>query len=185
MLQLLRRLIAEQEFQKFTAPYHTVLDDLRHALGKDLGRQRVECLAVTEHKIGLREGSDQVLTLRQVDRGLAADRGIHHREQRGRNLNTGYPAEIERSREPRKVACHTAAERNHDILSRELCLGKKGQHFQECSRILRGLTRRERKGLDRKALLPERLGRLLAVERPHIGVRHNDRPAPANQRRRS
>ncbi len=48
-----------------------------------------------------------------VDSGLAADRGIHLRKQRGGNLHVADAALIARRREARDVADHAAAQRQH------------------------------------------------------------------------
>ena len=49
-----------------------------------------------------------------IDRGLAADRGIDLRQQRGRHLDVIDAAAHHRRRKPGKIADHAAAERHHD-----------------------------------------------------------------------
>src|SRR5881628_2576431 len=49
------------------------------------------------------KGADHVLSERVIDRGLAADRRIHLREQRGRDLNQGHAALIGGGGESRQV----------------------------------------------------------------------------------
>ena len=57
------------------------------------------------------EGADEILALRDVDRGLAADRGIDHRQQRGRQLHAIDAAHPAGCGESGHVADHAAAER--------------------------------------------------------------------------
>ena len=54
--------------------------------------------------------ADQVLAVRVVDAGLAADRRVHLGEERGRHLHERQAAEQRRRREACEVAHHTAAE---------------------------------------------------------------------------
>ena len=57
--------------------------------------------------------ADKVLTLGEVDAGLAADRGVHLREQRRGYLDNVDPAHVDGGQETSDVAGDTSAER-HD-----------------------------------------------------------------------
>ena len=61
------------------------------------------------------EGADQVLALRRVDAGLAADRGIDLGEQRGRHLHHAHAAPQDAGGEAGEIADHAAAERNDAV----------------------------------------------------------------------
>jgi hypothetical protein len=53
--------------------------------------------------------ADEVLARRRVDRRLAADRAVHLREQRRRDLNKPAAALQDRRRKANEIADHTAA----------------------------------------------------------------------------
>ena len=53
--------------------------------------------------------------LRVVDAGLAADGRIDHRQQRGRHHDERQAAVVRRGGEPREVADHAAADRDHAV----------------------------------------------------------------------
>ena len=77
--------------------------------------ERPEGVRVCNDPDGLVKRADEVLALRQVDRGLAADRRVHHGEQRRRRLHHRHPAVIDGRREPGGVTDHTAAQRDDGI----------------------------------------------------------------------
>ena len=66
------------------------------------------------------EGADEVLALRRVDAGLAADRGIDLRQQRGRDLHEVHAAASDRGGKAGEVADDAAAKREDDIAALEL-----------------------------------------------------------------
>ncbi len=68
----------------------------------------------------LMEGAEQVLALRRVDAGLAADRGIDLRQQRGRHLHEIDAAAHDRRRKAGEIADHAAAQRDHEIVALDL-----------------------------------------------------------------
>ena len=56
--------------------------------GAELARgERVEQRGVGDHQDRLVEGADEILAMARVDGGLAADRGIDLRQERGRHLH--------------------------------------------------------------------------------------------------
>ena len=63
------------------------------------------------------EGADQILAVGGIDRGLAADRGIHVREQRGRDLHIVDAAPHHRRGKTGEIADDAAAERDHEIVA--------------------------------------------------------------------
>ena len=68
--------------------------------------------SVGEHATRLVERADHVLAARVVDAGLAADRGVDLREQRGRHLHEVDAALVAGGGEAGHVADHAAAERD-------------------------------------------------------------------------
>ena len=63
------------------------------------------------------ERADQVLAVRRIDAGLAADRGIDLRQQRGRHLHEIDAAPHDRRGKAGEIADHAAAERDHEIVA--------------------------------------------------------------------
>ena len=72
--------------------------------------------------------AEQILSLRRVDPGLAADRGIDLRQKRGRHLHEIDAAAQDRGRESGEIADHAAAERDHQIVALDL---RRDQRFAD------------------------------------------------------
>ena len=100
--------------------------------------QRGQRVDVGEHAGRLVEGADHVLAARVVDRGLAADRGVHLGEQRRRHLDEGDAALVAGRGEARDVAHHAAAERRHGAVPGEAGLE---QRVEDRARGREGLVR--------------------------------------------
>ena len=90
-----------------------VLDDLREAGAELPVGQRDDDVGIHEDEARLVEGADQVLGAGMVDRGLAADRGVHLGEDGRRELDEVEAAHVGGGHEPREVADGSAAERHH------------------------------------------------------------------------
>lgn len=86
------------------------------------------------------KGADPVLALRDVDRGLAADRGIHHCQQRGRQLHAVDAAHPARCGESGHVADHAAAERVHAAVAGCAHVCERGDDAVEIVERLGGFT---------------------------------------------
>ena len=65
------------------------------------------------------EGADQVLALRRVDAGLAADRGIDLRQQRGRHLHEAHAAAQDAGGKAGEIADDAAAQGDDEIAALE------------------------------------------------------------------
>ena len=109
------RQLASSHSKKCSVAEQPVLHHLGIAGAELALRQRVEQRGVGDHQDRLIERADQVLALAGVDRGLAADRGIDLRQQRGRNLHVIDAAAHHRRGKAREIADHAAAERDHEI----------------------------------------------------------------------
>ena len=94
-----------------------VFDHLGHAVGKGTVRQGGEHRGVDQHQPRLVKRADQIFALRQVDARFAADRGIHLREQGGRDLAERHAAQEGRRGKAGDVAHHAAAQRDDQILA--------------------------------------------------------------------
>jgi hypothetical protein len=94
-------------------------------------RQRIEQSRVGHHQHRLMKGSDQVFAMPRIDAGLAADRGIHLRQQRGRYLHEIKPAPHRRGGKTREVADHATAERHHEVVALHALRNQVLAHFVE------------------------------------------------------
>ena len=90
----------------------TVLDHFGKA-GRELAfRQRIQRRGIGEHQARLVEGADHVLAAGMVDRRLAANGGIHLREQRGRHLDEWHAALVSCSGKTGEITDHAAPQRD-------------------------------------------------------------------------
>ena len=78
-------------------------------------RQRGQSVQVAQHAARLPERAHQVLALRQVHAGLAADGRVHHAEQRRRDVHDRHPPVVGRGGEPGDVGHHAAADGHHAV----------------------------------------------------------------------
>src|SRR5258708_13872048 len=102
------------------------------------------------------EHADEVLAVARIDRGLAADRGIHLRQQRGRHLHIVEPAPHCRGREARKVANHAASQRHHKIASPDPGADQGLAYTFEAGKALRSLSGLDDDVVRRKSVSRER-----------------------------
>ena len=99
---------------------HAVFGDFGIAGAELARRQRVEHRGVGDDQHRLMERAEQILALRRVDAGLAADGGIDLRQQRGRHLHEIDAAAQDRRGKAGEIADHAAAERDHEIVALDL-----------------------------------------------------------------
>ena len=92
-----------------------VFGDLGIAGAEFALRQRVEQRGVGDHHHRLMEGADQILAVARIDAGLAADRTVDLRQQRGRHLHIIEPAPHRCRGKAGEIADDAAAERDHKI----------------------------------------------------------------------
>ena len=104
--------------------------------------------------------------------GLAANRGIDLREQRGRHLDEGHAALIHRSGEPSEIADDTAAERDDRRLPIAAGRKQRVEHPVEGAPVL-GLLAIWNHYLDRVDVRGgKRAAQALEIEGRHDGVGH-------------
>ena len=102
------------------------LDDLGQA-GPELGAgQGAQQIGIDQHQLRLFERAHQVFPRRQIDRHLAADAGIHHRQQAGGDLDERHAAQPRGRDESGQIADNAAAEGDHRLVARELRVGEPG-----------------------------------------------------------
>jgi hypothetical protein len=61
--------------------------------------------------------AEKIFSARRIDPGLAADRRVDLRQQRGRHLHEIDAAAQDRRRKAGEIADHAAAERDHQIVA--------------------------------------------------------------------
>ena len=98
---------------------------------------------VRQHQPRLVEGADEVLALRRVDPGLAADRAVDLGEERRRKLHEADAPAQDRGGEAGEITDHPAAEGHHQVVAADL-LGDQPLHRAlEAGPALRRLPRRQ------------------------------------------
>jgi len=155
-----------------------VLDHFGQSGGQLARRQRAQGVHVGEHQLRLVECTDHVLAQRVIDRGLAADRGIDLRQQRGRHLHEVDAALVDRGREAGEVADHPAAERHQQAAPVEALAQQPLEDAIERLPILVGLAigkadRHERRGAGQRRGEP-----CLVEPADRIVGDHRDLPPP-------
>ena len=104
--------------------------------------KRGERVGIGEHGGGLMKRADEVLAAGMVDAGLAADRRIHLREQRGWNLHERDAALVTGGREAGHVADHAAAQRNDAGIARKAVGDEHVEHARDVGeRLVRSRRR--------------------------------------------
>ncbi len=98
------------EVKNVGAANDAALQRLVHSGAKLAVGQRAQRGGIDEHCARLMKRAQQVLAFAQVHAGLAADGGIHLRQQRGRHLHHVDAAHVDRSYESGDVAHHATAQ---------------------------------------------------------------------------
>ncbi len=106
------------------------------------------------------EGADEVLSLVQVDRRLAADRRVDHPDDRRRHGHPGNSSQIARRDEPAHVRCSAAPERHeraaaieHELVPEPLADGKGLRRLAGRDGVRRGETSAERRSMEGEHVL--------------------------------
>ena len=163
--------VLQQKVDQLLAADHTVLNDLRPALGLHLGGQGGQYVGVAQDQVGLGESAHQVLALGQVHSGLAPHGGIHHRQQGGGQLHTGDAPEVQGGRQPRHVPGDAAAQGKHGIRPGHAHLGQTGQQLHQGVGVLGLLPGGEYEVVHLKACILQTGLDHGPVQGPHIAVR--------------
>ena len=112
-------LVFEPAEERFIAE-HAVFGDFGIAGAELARRQGVEHGGVGNHQHRLMKCAEQIFALRRIDPGLAADRRIDLRQQRGRHLHEIDAAAQDRGGKAGEIADHAAAERDDEIVALDL-----------------------------------------------------------------
>src|SRR5262249_44057481 len=139
-----------QPGEEASIPDQSVFGDFGIARAELACRQRVEQRGVGQDQHRLMERTDEVLALAGIDCGLAADRGIDLRKQRGGDLHIVETAADNRSGKAGKIADDAATERHHDIGALDARGNQRFADSLEHREALRSLARwyRHRRGAD-------------------------------------
>ena len=104
--------LARDPIEQLAAGDHAVLHHLVQARSELAPGQRAQQQRIDDHDRRLMKGADQVLAERQVHADLAADRAVHLREKRRRDLHERDAAQERGGRKARGVADDAAADRD-------------------------------------------------------------------------
>ena len=114
----------ELESVEVAAAQPVVLGQLAEPAPPLIRRQRGEHLGVAQHRRRLPIGTDEVLSLGQVDPGLAPDGGVDLRQQRRGHLHHGKAAVVHRGDEPGDVGDDASADTDHGVGAGQLPPGE-------------------------------------------------------------
>src|SRR5574340_1149945 len=112
------------------------LDDFREPGAEFARRQGLEGVDVGDHRERLVKRADHVLAVTVVDAGLAADGGVHLREQRGGHLEIVDAALVAGSGKAGEAADHAAAERDQHGIAAEMMLQERAEDEVQRAPIL-------------------------------------------------
>jgi hypothetical protein len=124
---------------------------------------------------GLVERADEVLALRQVNAGLAADRRIKVCDERRRDLDERHPTEVGRGKEPGRVAERSAADRDERLAAFHAQSRKLTRSGFDDRKPLRVLALRKQHPLDGPAVAREVAGEPRSDGGPGARLGHDDR----------
>ncbi len=125
-----------------SSPRAAIFDDLAQG-GPPLAlRQRRQRREVEHDRRRLVERAQQVLALREVDAGLAADGRVDLGDERRRHTDPGHAPEVRRGQEPRRVAERPAADRDQRVAPLDAQAGELARRLADDRELLRRLARR-------------------------------------------
>ena len=93
--------------------------------------QRLEPSGIKEHKAGIAEHTDFILQSTEVDTGLPAHAGIHHGEERRRNIDEVDSTFESRGGESSEVGHHSSSQVDQQRMPRRTALLQCLPHFYE------------------------------------------------------
>ena len=140
--------LIERQCQQIVAGEEVVLRHLAQAATGLPIRKCGEGVEVADHARWLPERPDEVLSLREIDAGLATDGGVDHAEQRGRHVHhRGAP--VPRGRcEPGDVGHHATADADDHVAARESLACEPSHQRLDRGQRLGGLAAADHMGLD-------------------------------------
>ena len=124
----------------------------------------------------LMERADEVLALRQVDRGLAPDRGVDLGDERRRDVHDRDAAQVRRGEEAGGVAERPATDGDDRLVALDPEPRQLARRGLEDRQALGRLALGKHHGRDGPAGRGEAGGQALTGGRPRPGLRHEDRP---------
>jgi len=164
-----RRQLAHRALEVIVIGQKAMLEHFRQPCRQLARRQAAQHRRVGHDHRRLVKSADQVLAGRMVDAGLAADRGIDLRQQRGRHLHHAHAAHEYRRGKAGDVAHDPAAQCHHDAAAVRAGLHQRVDHLGDRLQILRGLAVADHAGGGCGYLTAAMLHRI-QVQRPYHGV---------------
>src|SRR5712691_11282153 len=125
---------------------------------------------VGHDQLRLMKSADHVLPERVIDRGLAANRGIHLSEQRGRHLNEGDAAQIGGGGEARQIPDYPTPEGDERSITRASLLEQRIEDPIQGTPVLVLLAVGNDDSNHLDTLTRQHSGNALEIERRHRGV---------------
>ncbi len=122
------------------------------------------------------EQADQILALRRVDAGLAADRAIHLRQQGRRRLHEIDAAQQNAGGETNEVADDAAAQRDQQGAALDAEREDAFAQVAQMSEVLRLFARRQNDGVVSNAGSAERGGKGAEVQARDALIADHDHP---------
>ena len=156
-----------QQLKVTAVPNNTVLDHLGHAVDVFLLRQGAQDFRVDKDCQGLVKGADQILALREVHPGFAADGGVHLGQQAGRYLDKGDAAHIGRRHETGHIATDAAAQRDEHRFTIHPASGGLTQQLRDRREVFVFLAVGKTEQICLQALFFKRSQKFAAVESCH------------------
>ena len=153
-----------------------VFGDLGVARPQLAQRQGREHVGIGDDERRLVERADQVLALRRVDAGLAADRAVDLGEQGRRHLHEADAAAQDRSGEAREIADHAAAERDDEIAALQAHPQQPLAQRAELAEALGRLAGRQHDRAGQPVLRPEACLEHRKMQARHVLVRDDAAP---------
>ena len=178
-----RRRVAPRDCRalRFQGLEQALVAERGHLHGLGQGRtalpdiQRRQDRHVGEDRGRLMERTDEILALRQVDAGLAADRRVELRDERRRDLDERDAAEVGRGKESRRIAERPAAEDHQRLAPLDPQPRQLARRVLDDGQALCVLALGEQHSLDRPAVHRQRLGHRCSDRRPRARLRDEDR----------
>ena len=157
-------MVALEEVDQLGRQDRAGLDDLGEPGAQLARRQGPQRRRVGDHQPRVMKRADQVLAGRDVDAGLAADRRVDLRHQRGRHLHEVDAAQVRRRGEAGDVADDAATQRDHHRAALEARLDQAVVDERDPGEVLVLLAVGDLDGHGREAGALERRPHALAVE---------------------
>ncbi len=177
-----RRSTLFQPGEEFRVVDQPILHDLGIARGQFPARQARQKIGIRQHQTRLVEAADQILAMRHIDAGLAADRTVDLRQKGRRNLQERHAAQQDRGGESGQVADHAAAEGEQRRRSFRPRIEYRREQLFQLREALAALARRHPVERMSQARRRQRVRQGFAMQLRHRLVGHHEQGGHLQQR---